>query len=82
MDSSTIFFVMDDLFEKLLILRTPGIGPVKYNALLEKYGDTSAVIDSLNLTQDFKVVLDVANGATYKVAEEVFKKLHFEAKLL
>ena len=44
---------MDDLLKKLLILRTPGIGPVKYNALIAEYGDVSAVIDSLNLTQDF-----------------------------
>ncbi|MFQ6696545.1 MAG: DNA-processing protein DprA [Alphaproteobacteria bacterium] len=40
--------------KKLLILRTPGIGPVKYNALLEKYGDIDSVVDSLNLTEDFK----------------------------
>ena len=32
----------------------PGIGPVKYNALLEKYGDIDSVVDSLNLTEDFK----------------------------
>ena len=53
MDWSTIFFVMDDLLKKLLIPRTPKIGPAKYNALLEQYGDLNAVIDSLNLTQDF-----------------------------
>ncbi len=50
---STIFFVMDDLLKKLLILRTPKIGPAKYNALLEQYGDLDAIIDSLNLSEDF-----------------------------
>lgn len=45
---------MDNFLKKLLILRTPGIGPVKYNALLEKYGDIDSVVDSLNLTEDFK----------------------------
>ena len=45
---------MDNFLKKLLILRMPGIGPVKYNALLEKYGDIDSVVDSLNLTEDFK----------------------------
>lgn len=45
---------MDNFLKKLLILRTPGIGPVKYNALLEKYGDIDSVVDSLNLTENFK----------------------------
>ena len=44
---------MNDLLKKLLILRTPGIGPVKYNALKTKYGDLDAIIDSLNLTDEF-----------------------------
>ena len=44
---------MNDLLKKLLILRTPGVGPVKYNALMEKYVETDAIIDSLNLTDDF-----------------------------
>jgi len=44
---------MNDLLKKLLILRTPGVGPVKYNNLLERYGDLDAIIDSLNLSDDF-----------------------------
>ena len=67
---STIFFVMDDLLKKLLILRTPKIGPAKYNALVEQYGDLSAVIDSLNLTQCFidsvKREIDTANDLNIK----------------
>lgn len=44
---------MNDLLQKLLILRTPGVGPVKYNNLITKYGDVDRVVDSLNLNQDF-----------------------------
>ena len=50
---STIFFVMDNLLNKLLILRTSGIGPVKYNALLEQYGDDVAIVNSLSLDGEF-----------------------------
>ncbi len=35
-----------------------------------------------NLKPDFSVALDVANGATYKVAEEVFKKLGINYKII
>ena len=35
-----------------------------------------------NLTPDFTVVLDVANGATYKVAEKVFTKLGINYKII
>jgi len=44
---------MNDLLQKLLILRTPGIGPVKYNKLIAEYGDVFSVVDSLNLSNDF-----------------------------
>ena len=67
---STIFFIMNELFKKLLILRTPGVGPVKYNTLLEKYNDLDAIIDSLNLTDDFKDSvkreIDIANELNIK----------------
>ena len=45
---------MNDLLNKLLILRTPKIGPAKYAALLKQYGCDGAIIESLNLTDDFK----------------------------
>ena len=44
---------MELLLKKLLILRTPGIGPAKYHVLIAKYGDVCSVVDSLNLHQDF-----------------------------
>ena len=44
---------MNDLFKKLLILRMPGIGPVKYSALIKKYGNDDAIIDSLNMDEYF-----------------------------
>ena len=49
---ATIFFDMDDLFKKLLILRVPGIGPAKYNMLKKQYGDDTAIIESLNIQND------------------------------
>lgn len=39
---------MKDLFEHLLVLRSPGIGPVAYNNLLQKFGNVRAIVDSLN----------------------------------
>ncbi len=38
---------MDDLFGHLLILRSPGIGPVAYEKLLRRFGSVDAVIESL-----------------------------------
>ena len=44
---------MTDLLKKLLILRTPGIGVVTYNDLIQKYSDIESAVDSLSLSQDF-----------------------------
>lgn len=39
---------MSDIFNKLLILRSPGIGPVKYAELIRKFnGNAQAVVDAL-----------------------------------
>lgn len=43
---------MSDIFKKLLVLRTPGIGPAKYNALMEKFGNLDDVIAAINATQE------------------------------
>jgi DNA processing protein len=42
---------MNDLFHKLLILRTPGIGPVKYASLIERFGFVAAAAESLKSDQ-------------------------------
>ena len=39
---------MSDLFHKLLILRTPGVGPVKYAELIRQFGSVAAAADSLH----------------------------------
>ena len=39
---------MSDMFNKLLILRTPGIGPARYNDLLRRFGTPGAVVEFLN----------------------------------
>ena len=44
---------MDTLLQKLLILRTPNVGPATYNKMLNQYGDVFSVVDSLHLSQDF-----------------------------
>ena len=44
---------MNEILKKLLILRTPKIGPVKYASLQKQYGSDDVIIESLNLTQDF-----------------------------
>lgn len=44
---------MNDLLNKLLILRSPKVGPATYNNLLVKFGDVESVVDSLHLTDDF-----------------------------
>lgn len=41
------------LLQKLLIIRSPGIGPAKYKNLLQEFGDVYSVVDSLHLTQSF-----------------------------
>lgn len=38
---------MSDLFNRLLILRTPGIGPAKYNDLIKRFGGLEAAAQSL-----------------------------------
>ena len=37
----------DELFYRLLLLRTPGIGPVRYNELISRFGDVAAAAQSL-----------------------------------
>lgn len=44
---------MNDLLQKLLLLRTAGVGPAKYHALIEKYGDVYSAVDSLHLDNEF-----------------------------
>lgn len=40
---------MNDLFDKLLILRAPRIGPVRYAKLIAEYGSPASVVAALNL---------------------------------
>ncbi|MBR3510630.1 MAG: DNA-processing protein DprA [Alphaproteobacteria bacterium] len=62
---------MEDILKKLLVLRSPNIGPVTYNKLLSEHGNIDSVIEYLNLNQDFidsvKREIDNANvlGITY-----------------
>ncbi len=63
------------------------IGTDSYQArLIEKYVSffTDKFYDMIqeNLSEDFVVGIDTANGATYKVAEEVFTKLGIKHKII
>ena len=40
---------MDELFNKLLLLRTPGVGPAKYNALVKKFGGADDVVTAVGV---------------------------------
>jgi len=44
---------MDDILTKLLILRTPGIGPIKYRSLAAKYETDENIVSHLSPSQDF-----------------------------
>ncbi len=44
---------MKDILNKLLIIRTPGIGPVKYRSLLNEFNSDENILDHLDLTDDF-----------------------------
>lgn len=44
---------MKDMLNKLLILRSPGIGPVKYRTLLDEFGCDENIVANLNLDDDF-----------------------------
>ena len=54
--------------------------------LIEEYKDFIVNIfkDSIskNITQDFTVGIDTANGATYKIAEKIFKELGINYKII
>lgn len=45
---------MSDIFNKLLILRTPGIGPARYNDLIRRFEVPAAVVDFLNVGADLR----------------------------
>ena len=45
---------MSDLFSKLLIIRSPGIGPVKYADLIRRFGSPDAAAESLNADVNFR----------------------------
>ena len=45
---------MKDLFEHLLVLRSPGIGPVAYNKLLNQFGSIGAVLDSMRPSAELR----------------------------
>lgn len=49
MDGFSYTVNMCDLLNKLLILRTPRVGPARYNDLMARFGDASAVVASMNI---------------------------------
>lgn len=45
---------MSDIFNKLLILRSPGIGPVRYNELLRRFETPAAAVDFLGVSVELR----------------------------
>ncbi len=45
---------MSDVFNKLLILRSPGIGPARYNDLLRQFETPAAAVDFLNVSDEMR----------------------------
>ena len=45
---------MSDMFQKLLIIRSPGIGPVRYAQLINKFGSVSAAVSAMEITNEFR----------------------------
>ena len=53
----TAFFynaAMNDIFNKLLILRTPRVGPAKYNELIKKFGSVESAAATINATSELR----------------------------
>ena len=45
---------MSDIFNKLLVLRTPGVGPAKYNELIRKFESLDAVVAAIGIDADVR----------------------------
>lgn len=45
---------MSDIFNKLLILRMPRIGPVRYAELIRKFGDVHTAVDALKVSVEHR----------------------------
>ncbi len=60
------YICMSELFEKLLILRTAGIGPAKYADLIRRFGSAGAAAETLNVDVALrdKVKQEMARAAT------------------
>ena len=56
---------MKDLFERLLILRSPKIGPASYNNLLRQFGTDSAILEHMDVSNELRDAvsreIDLAN---------------------
>ncbi len=69
---------MSDIFDKLLILRSPGIGPVSYEKLVRQFGSVAAAADSLRsnteLVDSVRREIDAANeiGAVFVSEDDDF----------
>ena len=53
-ENNVIVRVMKDLFERLLILRSPKIGPASYNNLLQQFGSDSAILEHMDVSNDLR----------------------------
>lgn len=58
---------MSDLLYKLLILRTPGIGPARYNELIRTFGTAQEAVQALNVDEKIKSAVSFEIDAANKL---------------
>lgn len=59
----------DEVFNKLLILRTPRVGPAKYNELITKFGSVESAADAIGATAELRdgVAREMENAARLNI---------------
>ena len=58
---------MKDLFERLLILRSPGVGPATYNDLMRRFGCAGAAAACVNASQELRDAVMREMDAAHKL---------------
>ena len=68
---------MKNIYNRLLILRTPGIGPAKFNSLVKKFGDVESVVRAIDIADSVRDLVAremdraVALGISYIADDDV-----------
>ncbi len=63
--------IMDDIFDRLLILRSPGVGPVGYQKLVKQFGSVAAAADAVRGN------LDLCDAVSREMDAAAKNSIHF-----